>query len=50
MASRVVDAPSTLLVSPPPPFDSELVPVVEMLVSLRRPDAYRPRGMAALAA
>jgi acetyl esterase/lipase len=29
-------------VGPPPPFDSELAPVVELLSSLRAPDAYRP--------
>lgn len=29
-------------VGPPPPFDPELAPVVEMLTSVRPPDAYRP--------
>ena len=28
--------------APPPPFDPELAPVVEVLASLRAPDAYRP--------
>ena len=41
MSSQVADAASTRPVGPPPPFDSELAPVVEMLVSLRPPDAYR---------
>ncbi|MEO9323491.1 alpha/beta hydrolase [Nocardioides sp. C4-1] len=27
---------------PPPPFDPELAPVVELVASLRAPDAYRP--------
>ena len=35
--------PSTsAAVGPPPPFDPELAPVVEMLTSVRAPDAYRP--------
>jgi acetyl esterase/lipase len=42
MASQATDAPSPQPMGPPPPFDSELAPVVEMLVSLRPPDAYRP--------
>ncbi|WP_372662656.1 alpha/beta hydrolase [Amycolatopsis kentuckyensis] len=29
-------------VGPPPPFDPELAPVVEVLTSVRPPDAYRP--------
>jgi hypothetical protein len=29
-------------IGPPPPFDPELVPVVELFSSLRAPDAYRP--------
>lgn len=33
---------TTTTVGPPPPFDPELAPLVEALVRLRAPDAYRP--------
>lgn len=32
--------------APPPPFDPELAPVIEVLASLRAPDAYRPDNIA----
>jgi hypothetical protein len=41
MTTEVTDATATQPGAPPPPFDRELAPVVEMLVSLRAPDAYR---------
>ena len=42
MTTRVEDRSSTQPVGPPPPFDPELAPVVEVLTGLRPPDAYRP--------
>ena len=41
MTAQVTDRSSTQLAGPPPPFDPELAPVVEMLTGLRPPDAYR---------
>jgi hypothetical protein len=41
MTTQVTDRPSAQPVGPPPPFDPELAPIVEMLTSLRPPDAYR---------
>ncbi|GLY38140.1 hypothetical protein Amsp01_041640 [Amycolatopsis sp. NBRC 101858] len=41
MTTHVTDRSSAQPVGPPPPFDPELAPVVEMLTSLRPPDAYR---------
>lgn len=38
-----VTAPSPVQpVGPPPPFDPELAPVLDVLTSIRPPDAYRP--------
>ena len=37
MTTEVTDAPATQPGAPPPPFDRELAPVVETLVSLRAP-------------
>ncbi|MFG1920656.1 hypothetical protein [Cryptosporangium sp. NPDC048952] len=45
MSSHVV-----VPVGPPPPFDPELAPVVEMLGSVRAPDAYRPDNIAEMRA
>ena len=42
MTTDAPDAPASRSEAPAPPFDPELAPVVEMLVSLRAPDAYRP--------
>ncbi|SDN75979.1 hypothetical protein [Lentzea jiangxiensis] len=41
MTTQVADRSSAQSVGPPPPFDPELAPVVEVLTSLRPPDAYR---------
>ena len=41
MTTQITDRSSARPVRPPPPFDPELAPVVEMLSSLRPPDAYR---------
>lgn len=41
MTTRTIDPSSGTPVGPPPPFDPELVPVIEMLTSVRPPDAYR---------
>ena len=42
MTTEAIGVPKTQPEAPPPPFDRELAPVVEMLVSLRAPNAYRP--------
>ncbi|MEU7791630.1 alpha/beta hydrolase [Amycolatopsis sp. NPDC049159] len=42
MTAQVTDRSATRPVGPPPPFDPELAPVVEVLTGLRPPDAYRP--------
>ena len=42
MITRTTERSSVQPVGPPPPFDPELAPVVEVLTSLRAPDAYRP--------
>ena len=41
MTTHVTDRSSAQPVGPPPPFDPELAPVIEVLTSLRSPDAYR---------
>lgn len=41
MTTQVTDQSSGHTVGPPPPFDPELAPVIEILTSLRSPDAYR---------
>lgn len=41
MTTHVTGRSSTQQVGPPPPFDPELAPVIEILTSLRSPDAYR---------
>ncbi|MEU5324445.1 alpha/beta hydrolase [Streptomyces sp. NPDC021056] len=41
MTTHITDRPSAQSVGPPPPFDPELAPVIEVLTSLRSPDAYR---------
>ncbi|WP_205474811.1 alpha/beta hydrolase [Nocardioides sp. SYSU D00038] len=46
MTSEGPEASPTGLDAPPPPFDPELAPVVEVLASLRAPDAYRPDNIA----
>ena len=42
MTTEGLHVPSSRSEAPPPPFDPELAPVVEVLASLRAPDAYRP--------
>src|SRR5688572_3627223 len=42
MTTQFIDPLSAQKVGPPPPFDAELAPIVEMLATLRPPDAYRP--------
>jgi acetyl esterase/lipase len=42
MTTHVTDLSSPQPVGPPPPFDPELVPVADVLTSVRAPDAYRP--------
>lgn len=46
MADAVTRTDAVEQVGPPPPFDPELAPVVEVLVSLRAPDAYRADNIA----
>ncbi|BBJ37565.1 hypothetical protein SSPO_002830 [Streptomyces antimycoticus] len=41
MITHITDRSSAQPVGPPPPFDPELAPVIEILTSLRSPDAYR---------
>jgi acetyl esterase/lipase len=41
MTTQDTDGTSTTPVGPPPPFDPELAPVLEILTSVRSPDAYR---------
>lgn len=41
MTTQVTGRSSAQPVGPPPPFDPELAPVIEILTSLRSPDAYR---------
>ncbi|MDH6436209.1 hypothetical protein M2158_004749 [Streptomyces sp. SAI-144] len=41
MTTHITDRSSAQPVGPPPPFDPELAPVIEVLTSLRSPDAYR---------
>jgi hypothetical protein len=41
MTTQITERSSARPVGPPPPFDPELAPVVEVLTSLRPPDAYR---------
>jgi len=41
MTTQTTDRSSTRPAGPPPPFDPELAPVIEILTSLRPPDAYR---------
>ncbi|MHA3704189.1 alpha/beta hydrolase [Jatrophihabitans sp. YIM 134969] len=41
MSTPVETRPDTRPVGPPPPFDPELAPVVELLAGIRAPDAYR---------
>ncbi|GAA0281003.1 alpha/beta hydrolase [Cryptosporangium japonicum] len=45
MSAHIVDP-----VGPPPPFDPELAPVVEMLGAVRAPDAYRADNIAEMRA
>jgi hypothetical protein len=40
--TRTTERSSAQPVGPPPPFDPELAPVVEVLAGLRAPGAYRP--------
>lgn len=42
MTTQITDRSSARPVGPPPPFDPELAPVVEILTGMRSPDAYRP--------
>ncbi|GLY52174.1 alpha/beta hydrolase fold domain-containing protein [Lentzea sp. NBRC 102530] len=42
MTTQVTERSAAQPVGPPPPFDPELAPVLEVLSSLRPPDAYRP--------
>ncbi|WP_035858664.1 alpha/beta hydrolase [Cryptosporangium arvum] len=42
MTTHTTDRSFVQPIGPPPPFDPELAPVVEVLSSLRAPDAYRP--------
>lgn len=46
MTTERTDAATIRLAAPPPPFDPELAPVIEVLTSLRAPDAYRPDNIA----
>ena len=46
MTMTTTGAPATQLVGPPPRFDPELAPLIEALVRLRAPDAYRPDNIA----
>ncbi|MFD7022044.1 alpha/beta hydrolase [Promicromonospora sukumoe] len=48
MSTPITDRSSTRPVGPPPPFDPELAPVIEILTGLRPPDAYRPDNIAAM--
>ncbi|MFE9686917.1 hypothetical protein [Streptomyces sp. NPDC006285] len=41
MTTHITDRSSAQPVGPPPAFDPELVPVIEVPTSLRSPDAYR---------
>ncbi|WP_432543480.1 alpha/beta hydrolase [Kineococcus sp. SYSU DK002] len=46
MTRNVTDPSTAQPVGPPPPFDPELVPVLDVLTSARPPDAYRPDTIA----
>ncbi|MBM2616211.1 alpha/beta hydrolase [Actinoplanes sp. LDG1-06] len=50
MTTHITHPSGAQPVGPPPPFDPELAPVVEMLSSLRAPDAYRPDNIAEMRA
>ncbi|HEX7308529.1 alpha/beta hydrolase [Lentzea sp.] len=50
MTTQVSDRSPTRQVGPPPPFDPELAPVVEVLAGLRPPDAYRSDNIAEMRA
>ncbi|OLR90689.1 alpha/beta hydrolase [Actinokineospora bangkokensis] len=50
MTTHVTDRSGTGPVGPPPPFDPELAPVLEVLTGLRPPDAYRPDNIAEMRA
>jgi hypothetical protein len=46
MTTQVTDRSSAQPVGPPPPFDPELAPVVEMLNGLRPPSRLERHGCA----